>query len=378
MLLGDSELLGLIETIYASAADGDWGPALRALLPAWRAGSGDILVQEDLIGANEGLDASLVADYSRHYWLLDERRRRAVRRPGEVLTNSRMRLSDSQFGESEFYRDFARQCHSFYALGFTVLLEGAPLSVSVHRPQQLGEFDEHEVAAMECLQPHVVRAIQLSRRLLQARQALSDVEAALDRLPSALLLLDGRGKPTLVNRAARRILRARDGLWLDRDGLRAATPTLTARLRKLILQSAMLAVGRSAGGGGLLHLPRPSGGPPLVALATPLPASSLLSAASQAAVALLLRDPSADPRPAGAWLERLYGLTPAEGRLAARLATGEPLDEAADALHVTRETVRSQLKAIFDKTATRRQGELLRKLALDAALLPEAPKDEPT
>lgn len=371
MRLGDSELLGLVETVYASAADGDWGPALRALLPAWRAGSGDILIQEDLIGANEGLDSSLVVDYSRHYWLLDERRRRAVRRPGEVLTNGRMRLSDAQFAESEFYQDFARRCHSFYALGFTVLLEGAPLSVSVHRPRQFGEFDEHEVVAMERLQPHLVRAIQLSRRLLQAGQALSDVAAALDRLPSALLLLDGRGRPTLVNGAARRILRARDGLWLDRDGLRAATPTLTARLRKLILQSAMLSAGRSADGGGLLHLPRPSGGPPLVALATPLPASSLLSAASQAAVALFLRDPANEPVASNERLERLYGLTAAEARLAVRLAAGEPLDEAADGLGVSRETVRSQLKAIFDKTNTRRQGELLRKLALDAALLPD-------
>ena len=65
-------------------------------------------------------------------------------------------------------------------------------------------------------------------------------------------------------------------------------------------------------------------------------------------------------------------MTAAEARLAVHLAAGEGLDEAADALGVALETVRSQLKAIFGKTDTRRQGELLRKLALDSALLPEA------
>jgi DNA-binding CsgD family transcriptional regulator len=371
MILDETSLLELIERVYASAADGDWRPALRALLPAWRAGVGIVHVGGDVIGAEVGLTPDLVEDYARRYRVLDERRQRTLERPGEVLTNARMGIADEEFAQSEFYRGFARRVDSFYALGFAFLQDEEPHALSVHRPQRSGEFDDAEVAAMERLRPHVIRATQLARQLRHARQALADAETALDQLPSALVLLDGRGRPTLVNRAARRILDKRDGLWLARDGLRAATPTLTARLWDLIARAGLSAPRRPAHGGGVLRLPRPSGDLPLAVLAAPVPASTTLSASTRSAVILHLRDPSCEPQPVASRLEQLYGLTPAEARLTERLASGAPLEEAASALGVTRETVRSQLRVVFQKTDTRRQGELLRKLALDSVLLPD-------
>lgn len=57
------------------------------------------------------------------------------------------------------------------------------------------------------------------------------------------------------------------------------------------------------------------------------------------------------------------GLTAAESRLAVRLLTGESLRSAAAALGITYESARSQLKSIFQKTGTHRQGELIALLA---------------
>ena len=75
-------------------------------------------------------------------------------------------------------------------------------------------------------------------------------------------------------------------------------------------------------------------------------------------LALLLLRETAAPIP----VERIrtrFGLTGAEARLAARLATGEALEQAADTLGISRETARTQLKRIFLKTDTHRQGELV-------------------
>ena len=58
-------------------------------------------------------------------------------------------------------------------------------------------------------------------------------------------------------------------------------------------------------------------------------------------------------------LRRLFGLTPAEERLGRQLANGLSLIDAADASRITRETVRVQLKAIFAKTGTHRQSDLI-------------------
>ena len=58
-------------------------------------------------------------------------------------------------------------------------------------------------------------------------------------------------------------------------------------------------------------------------------------------------------------LARQFHLTASETRLAICLASGQSLREAARHLGVSYETVRTQLKAIFAKTNTRRQVELV-------------------
>lgn len=56
---------------------------------------------------------------------------------------------------------------------------------------------------------------------------------------------------------------------------------------------------------------------------------------------------------------RAFDLTPSEGRIALFLAEGKSLEEAAQEFAISRETVRAHLKAVFRKTDTHRQGELI-------------------
>ena len=65
------------------------------------------------------------------------------------------------------------------------------------------------------------------------------------------------------------------------------------------------------------------------------------------------------PRPDAPLLCKAFGLTPAEARLAAALANGTSLEAAADELHISRETTRTQLKMVFAKTDTHRQSQLV-------------------
>jgi len=62
-------------------------------------------------------------------------------------------------------------------------------------------------------------------------------------------------------------------------------------------------------------------------------------------------------------LAALYGLTPAEARLAAKLAALRSVEQAADELFITPHTARSHLKAIFAKTGAQSQSALLMLLA---------------
>ena len=58
-------------------------------------------------------------------------------------------------------------------------------------------------------------------------------------------------------------------------------------------------------------------------------------------------------------LQRHFGLTPAEARLALHLVAGETLRSAEAKLSMTYETARTHLKSIFQKTGTCRQAELV-------------------
>jgi DNA-binding CsgD family transcriptional regulator len=78
---------------------------------------------------------------------------------------------------------------------------------------------------------------------------------------------------------------------------------------------------------------------------------------------LLLTDLRSPQRPDSAQLCAAFNLTAAEAKMAAKLASGVGIDTAAASLGVSRETARSQLKAVFAKTNTRRQAELAGLLA---------------
>jgi DNA-binding CsgD family transcriptional regulator len=83
---------------------------------------------------------------------------------------------------------------------------------------------------------------------------------------------------------------------------------------------------------------------------------------------LLLIDLDATPLPTTSCLEQIFRLTPAEARLALLLVGGDTVNEVAERLHLSVATVRTQLKAVFEKTHTHRQAELVVLVSRLAAL----------
>ena len=78
---------------------------------------------------------------------------------------------------------------------------------------------------------------------------------------------------------------------------------------------------------------------------------------------LILLDLNEAPQPSQTKLEGIFGLTPAEARLAVLLTGGATPAEAAGVQGITLATVRTQLSAIYAKTYTHRQAELVTLMA---------------
>jgi len=80
---------------------------------------------------------------------------------------------------------------------------------------------------------------------------------------------------------------------------------------------------------------------------------------SRIALIVAISDLGARRCPKDSLIRQVYGLTAAEARLAARLATGEELRNASESLGVSYNTGRAHLRAIFGKTQVSRQSELV-------------------
>jgi len=110
--------------------------------------------------------------------------------------------------------------------------------------------------------------------------------------------------------------------------------------------------------------------PPLQVLITPVrnsTAFTLCPAQTISAIAFVV-DPSQRQRPTQDILRALFGLTPAECRVALLLCDGHAPKAIAGTIGVSVETVRSQIKSIFSKTGVKRQGELIRLLQNNSGL----------
>jgi DNA-binding CsgD family transcriptional regulator/uncharacterized protein YhfF len=206
------------------------------------------------------------------------------------------------------------------------------------------------------LAPVFERGLAVVRRLDAARAVGADLRAVLDQMDTALMLIGSGLLLCAANVAAERILRRADGLSVKGGRIDILDPREQRALAARIAAVEPVP-------GFALQISRVGGRTPYR-----LRALSLRKRyenhpfSAKYPVLLLIDDPDAEPEQRSsdeALLSGIYSLTAAEARLAVRLASGASLTEVAETLGVTRNTVRSQLRAIFQKTSTSRQSELV-------------------
>ena len=165
---------------------------------------------------------------------------------------------------------------------------------------------------------------------------------------SAQVLIDEGARVLTINTAASALMG--DGLGVVQHRLRASHHAVDIRLQAL-LAAATRPLCPIAG---VLALAKRTGRP-LIVRATPLVAA-WTDPAARAAVSVTSLEPPAAPDLR--LLREAFDLTPCETRLAAMLASGGGLAQAAAELEVSLSTVRTHLKAVFVKTDTHSQAEL--------------------
>ncbi|RUU06509.1 hypothetical protein EOD23_13500 [Mesorhizobium sp. USDA-HM6] len=250
-----------------------------------------------------------------------------------------------------YYQEVARPGHREWWAVVAFLVKRRRWVLSMYRAATKGPFDTSEADHFLRVAPDLARIVSLAEKIWEV--SLDPALAVLDQFNCAAALLDSRGCLRRCNEHADGLFGS--GLVVRHGRIHATDRESDSRLQRMI-QAAVA----SAQDGTFLAEPE------VVArdgsfwlLAEVVPMTSFLRDLFNGGDFLLCLTDLVSKQAPPAWLLRhAFQLTGAEARLASSLATGCGIEAASERLAIGRETARTQLRAILDKTGTHRQAEL--------------------
>ena len=253
--------------------------------------------------------------------------------------------------------------------------KGHPLAgMVIFRREDGPPIGDEELGLLDLLVPHLARAYAIYCRIGDVRQERRALSEVVDRLPMGVILLDANGVVVQKNRSADRILALEDGLAICERRPHVDNAREERTLRTLIANAVKASTHSGTSPGDVMAVTRPSGRRAFPLMVGPLLAASPHNISGEAKAIVFVADPEGSPVTTTEVLETLYGLTRAEAALVRLIAKGRSLDEVAAERGVTIHTVRSQLKQVFSKTETSRQGELVHLALTGVASIQDDPK----
>jgi DNA-binding CsgD family transcriptional regulator len=368
-VISDERYSGLLDSLYSAPGDDQgWQQFLDALVGLVKAQTAVLLAFDQRhssysVNASVGVSPEANGLYNRHYgrmdpWFLGGRK---VFRPNLVF-DGRELCPAEEFAQSEFYNDFFRpHCeNSFHECGAVLEMPAdqasPPSLVSLLRDRRKQPFQQQDLDLLGRLLPHLQRGLALHRRIVDLRLQHSSQSWALDQVGFGIVLLHADGKVLFANKAADEMCNRSRGLELAIDGLRAIGARDNQTLQRMIQAAAH---GVDGAAPVTVRIVANTPGDCLTVCVTRSQAADFLNVARDSIVAIFISDPARVPVPRPQMLSSLFGLTPAEARLAVLMIQGHTLRESAEHVGVTFATVRSQLIQIFQKTGTSRQSQLI-------------------
>lgn len=353
----------LISNIYEAAVLPEFWPAVLSQLSTAADGAGGLLFTANLermrwTASSDIYD--LFDKFIRDGWAAINPR---PARMGALNHAGFVRDSDcfttEELEREPVYQEFLRKHGLGWATGTMVSVPtGDSIIFSFERQFEKGPVSDSVVERFDRLRPHLARSALLSARLGLARaQAMADA-------------LEAVGLPAAVLRRGGRLLASNAGFakWVPSVFVdRAARLELTDSGADTLFVRAVAGADSNAALVSIntinsIPLAAAEDRPPMIVHVLPV-CGAAHDIFSQASSLLVVTPVDRVTVPNAVVLQGLFDLTPAEARVARAIGKGETVDLLSSTLKLSRETVRSQLKAVLEKTGMRRQSDLVAMLA---------------
>ncbi|TXK30951.1 helix-turn-helix transcriptional regulator [Ottowia sp. GY511] len=346
--------------------------AQRALLftPATAPQAGGFVMAHDI---PEAMIAEWGTRYLAHDLWTTEAQRIGAIHDGNVMLGTQL-VPDEQLVRSVFYREFLsrlnirRMCTSVVFAGTVARL---PMTAcAIYRGSEYDDFDASHCHLLQLTARHLSQALGAMLQLRDTEFRLATSLQGLDRLTVGVLLLGQRGEALFANRSALALLSRGRGLslraghplqdgigWLQAADDRSHT-ALHAGIRAALANDPLQPTHFSHG----LRIARGSATGELVVQIVPVIEQDPVWGMLQPGALVFVTDAEQTPRLDASMLQRLYGVSAAECRVAQELLHGDTLQDVAQRLNLGENTVKSHLRQLFAKTGTHRQPQLVRLL----------------
>ena len=360
-------LLAVIAEIYDAAVDSSLWPKVMESTCRYVGGGSAVMFWHDAADANGDALYSYNQDphysrlYGETYAPLNPIFPAVTFRPVGSINAATDLVPEPELRATRFYKEWLAPQGLTDALGVTLekeALRAAFLTVQWHG----GTIDDHARRRMALLAPHLQRAVAIGRLFCGFKAKEVALTAALDHLEAAVFLVGQNGRVVFANASARRI--TADGALLQEAAGRLRAVSAEA---DRALGDSLTAVGEDeAIGTRGIAVPLSNGsGSRWVATVLPLDDGARLRAGgpSGALAAVFVRPSEEAPVTPLETLAATNALTASEIRVVEATLRISGLDAIAEALGISRATVKTHLNRVYRKCKTRNQAELIRMIA---------------
>lgn len=363
------QIFSVIEAFYDAALDESlWSTALQGLVGLTKSQAATFWVLDGSENPRHSsfacinFDMSGIQEYLDHMTPLDPWPRYVAAHPQQPIIHDALVISERDKDRHPYYDWHRRGSDTrFRMVGQTHSSRGVQAGVAMHRTRSAGCFEASDVEQFALLHRHLERALAIAIKI----GSLGTIQRAMtdwwDQSPSAVFFLDERRRILFCNQRARALQCEKDGIRFDDGKIALSRSQDNGQLQSLLSQTCS-PQSPDASPVRAMSAVRPSGKRPYGIFISPISGKYPVLSTTRPVVCVVITDPANETPIPMQHLRAAFGLTAAESKLAAILASGDAIQTAADKLGITYGTARTRLAQIFQKTQTRRQSELIRVL----------------
>lgn len=358
-------LLDFIGELYEASfkEDGDWNAIATRLCELVNARSGAILVEDRVNGTRDilgvcGIPLAYVLAYRFGLSKYDHTFQLQQKIPAG-LAKQLIDSEDIKSSHPLYYRLILKANDIGY-LGTMNIFQDAEwhVGIGLHRSFESSPFSEEDLALLQSLHPHFRRALNIRKAFAKLRDERATLESALSRLVLGLIIVDQDAKIIFMNPVAQSLLERHLGLMIDHDNrLKAFHLKEQQQLQELI---AKILSNHSKPCDLAMGVTHPQSHYAINLLLTQ--SNPTFCGSTEKRVAIYLSCPDSFMATSTERLMTLYRMTNAEASVAIALANGLSLAQISQANDVSIETIRTQLKQIFQKMGVSKQQDVIRVL----------------